>query len=50
MGIFSLEVARLISAALLMEAPRLATTPEGILPSTPSLDLIPILITFQYCF
>jgi len=45
----SLEVGSRASVARFMVAPKFAMALNGVFPSTPNLDLIPILITLQLC-
>jgi hypothetical protein len=42
LDMLSLEVGKSISVALFMVAPRFAMALNGVFPSTPNLDLIPI--------
>ena len=44
----SLEVGKRTSVALFMVASRFAMALNGVFPSTPNLDLIPILITSDF--
>jgi len=48
-GIVSFEVDKRASVARFMVAPKFAMALNGVFPSTPNLDLIPMLITLRFC-
>ena len=48
-GIVSFEVDKRASVARFIVAPKFAMALNGVFPSTPNLDLIPMFITLRFC-